>query len=312
MESAVSESTKNIIWESACFDASSVRLTAQRHGVRTDASTRYEKSLDPLLAGTTFPRVMEYMNFLGKTFSTAGDSTYLDTSKVRNITIDVSYDFINKKAGVEIPEEATQNILKRLGFEIKNIASGISITVPSWRASKDINIKEDIAEELARVYGYDNVPYTALDANFSIGKKNEEISLRNLTHSHFSERGWNEVYNYSFSSEVLDRKIGFTDMESAIRIQNAFNEEYTHMTRSLAPRLFLDVNHNQKYSDQFAFYEIGKIYQKTGDRSESSETLLKVIDKKPFPERKILAGIVLGHNMAFIREAIETYLTSTL
>lgn len=101
-------------------------------------------------------------------------------------------------------------------------------------------------------------------------------------------------------------------MESAIRIQNAFNEEYTHMTRSLAPRLFLDVNHNQKYSDKFAFYEIGKIYQKTGGRSESSETLLKVTEKKPFPERKILAGVTLGHAVAFVREAIETYLVSTL
>lgn len=168
MESAVSETTKNIIWESACFDASSVRLTAQRHGVRTDASTRYEKSLDPLLAGTTFPRVMEYMNFLGKSYSTTGDSAYIDSSRVRNITIDVSYDFINKKAGVEIPEETVQNILTRLGFGIQKLDSGVSVTVPSWRATKDISIKEDIAEEVSRVYGYDNVPYTALSANFGI------------------------------------------------------------------------------------------------------------------------------------------------
>ena len=312
MESAVSETTRNIIWESACFDASSVRLTAQRHGIRTDASTRYEKSLDPLLAGTTFPRVMEYMNFLGKNYTETGYSEYIDTNRVNHITIDVTYDFLNKKAGVEIPSETVQNILKRLGFWIQTKESGISVTVPSWRASKDVNIKEDIAEEVARVYGYDNVPYTALDANFSIGKKNEEINLRNLTHSHFSERGWHEVYNYSFSSEVLDRKIGFSDMESAIRIQNAFNEEYTHMTRSLAPRLFLDVNHNQKYSDTFAFYEIGKVYEKTGKRSKSSETLLKATEKKPFPERKILAGVALGHTIVFVREAIETYLVSTL
>jgi len=116
MESAVSETTRNIIWESACFDASSVRLTAQRHGIRTDASTRYEKSLDPLLAGTTFPRVMEYMNFLGKNYTETGYSEYIDTNRVNHITIDVTYDFLNKKAGVEIPSETVQNILKRLGF----------------------------------------------------------------------------------------------------------------------------------------------------------------------------------------------------
>lgn len=123
MESAVSETTRNIIWESACFDPTSVRLTAQRHGVRTDASTRYEKSLDPLLAMTTFSRVEDYLTFLGKSYSITGNSTYLDTTRVNHITIDVTYDFIDKKAGVKIPEETVKNILGRLGFFIEDTAS---------------------------------------------------------------------------------------------------------------------------------------------------------------------------------------------
>lgn len=118
MESAVSEASRNIIWESACFDPTSVRLTAQRHGVRTDASTRYEKSLDPLLAVTTFSRVEEYLSFLGKSYTITGSSTYIDTTRVNHITIDVSYDFIDKKAGVKIPEETVKNILTRLGFDV--------------------------------------------------------------------------------------------------------------------------------------------------------------------------------------------------
>lgn len=142
---------------------------------------------------------------------------------------------------------------------------------------------------MARVYGYENVPYTSLDASFSIGKKNSDIELRNLANAHFQKNGWNEVYNYSFTSEVLDKKIGYQEMDDAIAIQNAFNEEYTHMIRSLAPRLLLDVSHNQKYSDTFAFFEIGKVYHKSGKRSEHEEVLLKVIDKKPYPERKVLA-----------------------
>lgn len=81
------------------------------------------------------------------------------------------------------------------------------ITIPSWRASKDIAIKEDIAEEVARIYGYDNTPLTPLSANFSIAGKNHEIILRNSTLSHFSERGYSEVYNYSFTNEDLDKKI---------------------------------------------------------------------------------------------------------
>ena len=118
MESAVTETTKNIIWESACFDATAVRLTAQRHGIRTDASTRYEKSLDPLLAGCTFGRVIEYMKFLRKEVNITGTSSYLDESRVNDITIEVDHDFIDMKAGLKIPKKEARDILERLGFEV--------------------------------------------------------------------------------------------------------------------------------------------------------------------------------------------------
>lgn len=262
MESAVSDTTTSILWESACFDASSVRLTAQHHGIRTDASTRYEKSLDPLLAGTTFDRVVQYMNFLGKNSNTTGKSSYLNASHVNHISIDVGYDFINMKAGVTIPREEVNAILERLGFQSTIHDSRFTVEVPSWRASKDIKIREDIAEEVVRIYGYDRVPYTALSTDFRIGKKNAEIELRNLSNTHFSERGWNEVYNYSFTNEVLEHKAGYIHLDNMVSIQNAFNEEYTHMVRSLAPRLFQGINHNQKYAEKFGFFEVAKVYHK--------------------------------------------------
>lgn len=208
MHSAVSETTTSIIWESACFDATSVRLTAQRHGIRTDASTRYEKSLDPLLAGSTFPRVIEYMQYLGKVVNILGTSSYLDESRVNRIRIDVDYAFIDMKAGVEIPKDEVCSILEKLGFKlISHNSSLISIEVPSWRASKDVSIQEDIAEEVARVYGYDRTPLTPLSANFRIAKKNPEITLRDLSLAHFSSQNYHEVYGYSFTSEALDRKV---------------------------------------------------------------------------------------------------------
>lgn len=111
MESAVSLESKNIVWESATFDAVSIRLTAQRHGIRTDASTRYEKSLDPLLPTLALPRVIEYMQFLGKKFDITASSSYLQEKSVNHITIDVDYNFINMKAGIKIPKEEVNAIL---------------------------------------------------------------------------------------------------------------------------------------------------------------------------------------------------------
>ncbi len=206
MDSAVSESTVNVIWESATFDAVSVRLSAQRHGVRTDASTRYEKSLDPLLASAAVPRIFDYLHFLGKDTHITAHSSYLDEKQVKNITIEVSYEFINSRAGVEIPREKIQEILGKLGFDLISYNSSlITLSVPSWRASKDVSIKEDIAEEVIRIYGYDNIPLSPLTSEFSISSGNNEKSLRNTTLSFFERKNWNEVYNYSFTNELLDK-----------------------------------------------------------------------------------------------------------
>lgn len=120
MDSAVSESTTSIIWESGCFDATSVRLTAQRHGIRTDASTRYEKSLDPLLASTTFPRVLEYLTFLGKPGEIMSSSSYLDVAAVKDIKLTLSYEFLSTKIGANITKDHVQSILGRLGFKTED------------------------------------------------------------------------------------------------------------------------------------------------------------------------------------------------
>jgi phenylalanyl-tRNA synthetase beta chain len=119
MESAVSESTTSIIWESACFDPISVRLTAQRLGLRTDASTRYEKSLDPLLTKKVFTRVLDYMAFLGKDTTLDSQATYFLPSSVNTLEITLSYEFLNKKIGVFVPESEVKKILSHLGFVIK-------------------------------------------------------------------------------------------------------------------------------------------------------------------------------------------------
>jgi phenylalanyl-tRNA synthetase beta chain len=336
MESAVSRDTKNIIWESACFDPINVRLTSQRLGIRTDSSTRYEKSLDPLLPASVLPRVLEYMEFLGKSINITATSSYLDEKRVNQITIDIDYEFINMKAGVEIPRETVNAILERLGFGVSIIPGltrnpsenkdsswitgflssqewqSIRVTVPSWRASKDISIKEDIAEEVARVYGYDTVPLTPLTANFSISQKNTDISLRNNTLEFFSKRGWNEAYNYSFTSEKLDTALGMSDMSDAIWVRNAFNEDYTHMRRSLANRLFENITVNTKYSEHLQFFEIGKVYSKTGKMNAGNAKLLEKQTSKPFAEQKMIAGVTTGKSLLSFRENLEDFLTESL
>ncbi len=162
------------------------------------------------------------------------------------------------------------------------------VTVPSHRASKDISIQEDIAEEIIRVIGYENIPPATLPTSSPIITKNIDTILRDHTLSYFRSSYWNEVYTYSFTNESLDKSIFFKDMSDAVSIKNAFNEEYTHMRRSLAPRLLLAASENIKHHTEFHFFEIGKVYSKNMHQDKNN-TLLQNIAIKPFPEKKVIA-----------------------
>lgn len=313
MESAVSLETKNIIWESACFDAESVRLTAQKHGIRTDASTRYEKSLDPLLSETVIERVREFMEFLWKSSKITKDASYLLHKSIKNIDIPVSYDFLSKKIWITLEKEKIHDILSKLGFSIQKIDSdNMLVHVPSWRATKDISIREDIAEEVGRIFGYDHIELTPLDANFSISVKNTDKALRDSTLSFFKNRNYSEVYNYSFSNIETDWALGFSSHEEALGIKNAFNVEYTHMRRTLAWHLFQNIKDNLRHSEKLRFFEIGNVYSRASSRNTGIEAFLEDIPLKPFAEKKMLAWVVTATSIESLRKDIEWYLEDTL
>lgn len=304
--SAVSETTTRVFWESATFDATSVRLTAQRHSIRTDASTRYEKSLDPTLALKPFPRVLKYLEFLGKNPEIKGQFSGINTDSVREIDILVPFALVEQKSGIKIPQEKIFHILQKLGFVISDITEeNFSVHVPSWRASKDINIPEDIVEEILRIYGYENIPVIALSGDFSIQAKNFEISLTNRILSFFSARGWNEVYNYSFTNLGLEKKILSENHDQLIAIQNTYTEDFTHMRTSLAPRLFINIAENLRHQDNLKFFEIGKIYAKNLERDSKIEKLLAGQENLPFPERTKIAGSTTSETIASLRNLLD-------
>lgn len=332
MHSAVSETTTRVFFESATFDATSVRLTAQRHGIRTDASTRYEKSLDPTLAGKAFTRVMEYLEFLGKDAKILSQSGYLTEHYNKNTEIAVPYALIKQKAGIDIPFENIEKILTKLGFEIIDAKAEIAhmenlvdfakytfgiddditpkaliVGVPSWRATKDVTIAEDIAEEILRVYGYENIPSMPFSGESSIVEKNAEKSLRNTILEYFSSNNWNEIYNYSFTNTELQEKILQTNHENLIAIQNAYTEDYTHMRTSLAPRIFMSIATNLRHDEKLKFFEIGKVYAKNIENGVRISELLATQNSRPFPERIMIAGATTSESMSELRETLDSF-----
>ncbi|MDD2916839.1 MAG: phenylalanine--tRNA ligase subunit beta [Candidatus Gracilibacteria bacterium] len=298
MSSAISETTKHVYFESACFDPVSIRLTSQRLAIRTDASMRFEKSLDPTLASRAMPRVFDLLKFLGKPGTCTGAFSYLDSSRVKDITIATDLAFVQKKLGLKISKERAEDILTRLGFDASFAGDTFSVKVPSWRATKDISIKEDIVEEIGRINGYELVPNTPITGPFSIATKNASVELRNRINAYFSAEKFFETYNYSFSNQNKDALVGYADDSNAVHIQNAFNVEYTMMRRSMIPNLLEAVAENLKQQKRFSFFEIGKVFEKLGENK--------------FSEKKALAGVLIGQDMKTLRTILDGFLRDVL
>lgn len=165
----------------------------------------------------------------------------------------------------------------------------MTIQVPSWRASKDVSIKEDIAEEVIRIFGYDNIPMSSISAGNGINKRNNSKLLKDESLSFWRHQNWNEVYNYSFTNATLDTAIGFQNMDDAVGIQNAFNVEYTHMRRSLAVRLFENIKNNKNIEPSLRFFELGRVYHKDEVYSASTANLLKNSKEIPYGELPMIA-----------------------
>ncbi len=140
LHTGVSEKTRNICFEAAVFDATSIRLTAQRLGLRSDASTRYEKSLDPLGAERALVRAVQILRFLGHTAPVSAGSRYLDPTQVRQTTLRVSHEFLTSRLGKSLDSKEIEVTLENLGFSPKVENEEYVLQVPSWRATKDVTI----------------------------------------------------------------------------------------------------------------------------------------------------------------------------
>lgn len=159
-----------------------------------------------------------------------------------------------------------------------------------------------MVEEIGRINGYELIPDTPITGPFSIANKNESIELRNRINAYFSAERLFETYNYSFSNQDKDARIGYADDSNAVHIQNAFNVEYTMMRRSMIPNLLEATAENLKQSKKFGFFEIGKIFEKLETPPRPSDT---PPEGNYFSEKKALAGVLVGQDMTTLRTLLD-------
>lgn len=254
--SGIMDDTNMIVFESACFDGPSVRMTAKKLGMRTEASGRFEKQLDPATTIPAVERACELVELLGAG-EVIGGMIDVDNACHEPRRIKLEPEWINRFLGVEVPVEEMHRILTRLECKI----DGEYVLPPSFRG--DLEHKADIAEEIARFYGYDKIPVTAIrgtaDGGYTAKQKFERLINQTLL-----AQGLYEVATYSFISPKYYDKINLpadSALRACVTIQNPLGEDTSVMRTTTVPSMLevLARNYNNR-NKTAALYEIGTIY----------------------------------------------------
>ncbi|NCO04522.1 MAG: phenylalanine--tRNA ligase subunit beta [Candidatus Magasanikbacteria bacterium] len=274
-ESNIHDGTTNIILEAANFDAINIRKTAQAVGLRTDASTRFEKSLDPYMTEKALRRAVELILELCLDASVSSNFSDEFTEPTPPEPIHISLDSIQKKIGAtDITAEFVTTTLQALGFTVSEKDKECSVGIPTWRATKDVAIPEDIVEEIARMYGFNNVsaslpsfPITPPPENTLRNTVNEIKKLLAL------EAGCTEVYNYSFISPEIIEKTG-DNIDKYIELENPVAKDRPFLRRNLMSNMLENVEKNQHNYDIIRLFEIGKtfIIEEEGEYADNTCT----------------------------------------
>jgi len=261
--SEIDSGTNKLILESANFLASSIRKTSQKLGLRTEASVRFEKSLDINLAKIALDRFLNLLKELCPNLVIESSITDINQIAVEEKDIELNLNWLAKKIGQEINQDIVVKILTKLGFRIKSAENGLLVSVPSWRATKDINTREDLAEEVLRLYGYNNIEARLPVLMLNLPLPNQERLLERKIKQFLSiGENLNEAYNYSFVSDDQLNKLSI-ESSNHLRLANPLSDMYTILRQSLIPGLALNIKTNQAKEEKFGFFEIGNVFFNT-------------------------------------------------
>ena len=260
--SEVKPDTTTVVFESATFEASTVRLTAQRVGLRTEASSRYEKGLDPNNTIPALDRACELVEMLGCGEVVGGVidiKGHIPEAKVHEFRPEK----INAFLGTDISKEDMAKYLTSLEFKVDT--DKMTIVAPSFRP--DIEGEADISEEIARLYGYDKIPTTLLSGASVAGGKTKKQLARGKVNRILCSQGLNEIMTYTFTSPAIFDKLRFAKdsvLRNTITITNPLGED-TSVMRTTTIASMLDIlSHNYSHRNESAkLFELGKIYLPT-------------------------------------------------
>jgi len=300
LNSEIKNDTTSIIFESANFEGVNIRLASKKLSLRTDASSKFEKDLDPNMAQIAMDRACHLIQELG-----AGEimngcvDVYPAVRKPHSLEVDSNW--INKFLGTDIYKGDMKIYLDRLELKTDIIGDFLIIQVPTFRS--DINIREDVAEEIARIYGYDNIPSTMPKCETSRSGKSEKQKLEDKVVLSLTSSSLNQSISYSFVSPKMFNKIlvpADSELRKVVTIRNPLGEDYSIMrTTTIASMMECLSRNYSRNNEEVRLFEIGKVYIPNED-----------LDKLPQERNTLTIGMYGNVDYLDLKGTVENVLDS--
>jgi len=257
--SGIAEDTTTMILEAANFEAQGVRRASKRTRTRTESSTRFEKGLDPYLVDQALGLFTDLLDGMQPA---ARAVRHIDVfpAPPSKVIVHTTVDFICRRLGTRLSESEIIGLLTRLGFDVDRLPDGLNITVPSWRATGDVDIQEDIVEEVARLHGYENLafvpPRVALTS--SVNQPRHRLERR-IKEALAFRCGLNEIVTYPWVDEKYLTAAGVADVP-CLSLATPPAPDMARLRPSLAPQLLMAAASNLRYTRDFQIFEVASVY----------------------------------------------------
>ncbi len=270
VDCSVTKATKNVIFEVACFAQENIRKTSKSLNIKTESAIRFEKGLNPKICEESMKRACDLVLDL-KLGEIKTKTVDVKNFKEEDVRLKLDCNYINRLLGTDLSKEDMQKILKSLGFDVNYD----TILVPDFRV--DIKNQADLAEEIARIYGYNKIKSTLLNTSTEKFGLTDKQQMKNLIKNTAISLGLFEIYTFSFADPKLYEKSGIKKeefLENAVTIKNPFGEETSLMRKFLFPCMLQTLSYNfRNKNENAALFEIAKVYEKNENKISEKEAL---------------------------------------
>ena len=305
LNTGVDQNTKNILFWIESLDPHKVRYASMAHAIRTMAAQLNEKKVDPHLAQKTLNYAVYLLEKLANIKVASSVYDYFPDKKMGNKVI-INTETINKYLGINIPKSEIINILEDLDCQVSTLKQSkqekLEVIAPTYRS--DLKIPADIIEEIARIYGYHNLPSKLMSSAIPTNRPNQDIfKLENCLRNFLANLAWQEIYSYSLVGEEEALMSGYS-LAKHLKLQNPLKEENTYLRRSILPSLISIIKDHPQNKD-WQLFEIANLYHPRKNDLPIQESYLSMLSQNNFRQVKGVFELLLEKFFVLKKNEVE-------